>query len=346
MNSENSTPAPVSVILTILNEGENIRVLLDALQQQTQKPDEIVIVDGGSTDGSISIINDYNEKHGNISLYIEPGVNIAKGRNLAIEFARNDLLAVTDGGCRPEPDWLRALILPLVEYENVSAVAGKIVVESVSDFEYCSGLLSTPKFDESNSSQRGMFYGRCSAFRRSLWEQVGGYPEWLYTAEDSLFAIAAKESGLRAVYAEDAILHWRPRPNLSKTAKMFYLYGRGNGRINWGSATGSWYWLRYYALLLASFVMGFWFSLAWLVLAIILVVLSLRLISPNKHYFHKCSQERKPIRHILTIILARNFCSNLGYLIGQCEYLVDPIFKRNLDAYLDVNLNHILEQLP
>jgi len=79
-------------------------------------------------------------------------------------------------------------------------------------------------------SNRRSTCGRCQP--RRLWERVGGYPEWLYTAEDTLFALAAgRLAEYKVVYAPASVLYWRPRPTLRKMARMFYLYGRGNGRI-------------------------------------------------------------------------------------------------------------------
>ena len=49
----------VSVIATVLNEGPSIRVLLDSVLNQTRAPDEVIIVDGGSTDDTVQIIESY-----------------------------------------------------------------------------------------------------------------------------------------------------------------------------------------------------------------------------------------------------------------------------------------------
>ena len=49
----------VTVISTVLNEGEAIRRLLDSLLAQTRRPDEVVIVDGGSRDSTVAVIQEY-----------------------------------------------------------------------------------------------------------------------------------------------------------------------------------------------------------------------------------------------------------------------------------------------
>ena len=102
---------------------------------------------------------------------------------------------------------------PLLEDAALDAVGGRFVVDSRSRFEHYAGKLSLP--DPVAAKQSGMFYGRSSAFRRRLWERVGGYTDWLYTAEDTLFALGAgRLAEYKIVYAPASVLYWRPRPTL------------------------------------------------------------------------------------------------------------------------------------
>jgi len=103
-----------SVICTVLNEGESIRRLLDSLALQTRRPDEVVIVDGGSHDNTIAVIQSYADRLP-LRVLIEPGANISRGRNVAIQAATGDVIASTDAGVWLEPGWLAALVAPLEE---------------------------------------------------------------------------------------------------------------------------------------------------------------------------------------------------------------------------------------
>ncbi|MEK7323722.1 MAG: glycosyltransferase, partial [Chloroflexota bacterium] len=49
----------VSLILTVLNEGEYIRRLLESVSRQSRLPDEVVVCDGGSTDDTVAVIDEY-----------------------------------------------------------------------------------------------------------------------------------------------------------------------------------------------------------------------------------------------------------------------------------------------
>src|SRR5574341_779028 len=72
----------VSVIVTVLNEGPAIRRLLDSLAAQTRTPDEVVVVDGGSQDDTLTVLQAYAQE-GRLPLrvLVEPDANISRGRN-------------------------------------------------------------------------------------------------------------------------------------------------------------------------------------------------------------------------------------------------------------------------
>jgi succinoglycan biosynthesis protein ExoA len=322
----------VSVILTVLNEGETLGALLDALLAQSLRPDEIVLVDGGSSDGTVDLLRRYAGEHPEIRYYVEPGANIARGRNIAIARAHGDLIAVTDAGCLPDRDWLRELLAPFGRDPDIAAVGGRIVPVAETRFEYYCGMLSTP--DVENESQAGMFYGRSSAFRRQVFERIGGYPEWLYTAEDTLFALRAGRQGFRVAYAPESRLYWRPRPTLRKMARMFYLYGRGNGRIQWGELSGCLYWLRYYLLGFGTLLAGFLNPWFWLASGAVFLYLGRLIVLPNLRRVGAVTRAADRYCYVPLIVLTRNLFSNLGFLAGTLEYRHVGIFKRRLEGYM------------
>ena len=107
----------VSVICTVLNEGESIRRLMDSLVAQSRQPDEIVIVDGGSRDNTVAVIQTYADRLP-LRVLVEPGANISRGRNVAIDAATGDVIASVDAGVWLEPVWLAELTRPLEGYRS------------------------------------------------------------------------------------------------------------------------------------------------------------------------------------------------------------------------------------
>src|SRR3970040_307736 len=181
----------VSVILTVLNESESIRAVLDTLAAQTRRPDEVVIADGGSRDSTLAILREYDEA-GRLPLRgIEaPGANIAQGRNAAIRAASGEIIVSTDAGVHCEPDWLEKITAPFVaplsrdrqagtgEGPGGRAVAGFFRSDPQNVFEMALGATTLPDVRDVNP-QTFLPSSRSVAFCQSAWEAVGGYPEWL-----------------------------------------------------------------------------------------------------------------------------------------------------------------------
>src|SRR5690349_7074760 len=99
---------PVSVIMAVRNEARSLPGLLDSILAGSAQPSEIVIVDGGSNDGTQEIALSYADKLP-VRLIEKPRANISEGRNAAIEAAQHGIIAATDAGVRLEPDWLERL---------------------------------------------------------------------------------------------------------------------------------------------------------------------------------------------------------------------------------------------
>jgi hypothetical protein len=62
------------------------------------------------------------------------------------------------------------------------------------------------------------------AFKKSVWAEIGGYPESLDYAEDTIFDINLKSKGYKFTVAEDAIVYWDMRTNHKSLFKQFYNY--------------------------------------------------------------------------------------------------------------------------
>src|SRR3990167_5258354 len=119
----------ISICITTFNEEGSIGALLDSLLTQTKKADEIVIVDGGSADRTIEIINHYpacisyaesmagRQKKPVIKFLISKGTTRSEGRNVSIEIAKGDIIATSDAGCIAHKDWLNELTSPF-EHER------------------------------------------------------------------------------------------------------------------------------------------------------------------------------------------------------------------------------------
>ena len=102
----------ISVIITCFNEETNIGDCLKSLiaQDYRESTYEIIISDGGSTDNTQEIVEDYARKHSNIRLVVETRKGTAAGRNAGIKAARYEYIALIDADCEAPPDWLSTLV--------------------------------------------------------------------------------------------------------------------------------------------------------------------------------------------------------------------------------------------
>jgi glycosyltransferase involved in cell wall biosynthesis len=233
---------PVSLIVTVRDDRPGLAELLDAIAEQTEMPDEIVIVDGGSKDGTLDELTARRESLPPVRVSVAPGANIGAGRNIAVREASHDWIVCTDAGCRPVPGWLTA-------FKQASRVAdiaaGTFVVEGDTPLDRAVACAHYPVLDEVHDAhpmvrlahrlfgrdfraeQAG---GRSMAFSRAAWEAAGGFREHVYAGEDLAFSAAAVELGFDATLVEDATVRWRPRTTWAENARMFATYTRGDVR--------------------------------------------------------------------------------------------------------------------
>ena len=223
-----------TLIATVRNESGTIRDFVESLLTQSRKPDEILIVDGASTDGTREILEDYAAR-GLLRVISQP-CNIAEGRNLGIAAATGTHLAVTDAGCRVDPDWLAQIARCFDSDCKPDVVAGNFRFETHTPFEEAViHATFQPNRDETETAK---YYpsSRSVAFSKMAWQKAGGYPEWLYAAEDTLFNIRMRQLGFRFVFCRDAIVRWRPRETWRALARQRINFSRGNARVGIGSA--------------------------------------------------------------------------------------------------------------
>jgi glycosyltransferase involved in cell wall biosynthesis len=249
----------VAVICTVLNEGESIRRLMDSLVAQSRQPDEIVILDGGSRDNTVAVIQEYGDRLP-LRVLVEPGANISRGRNVAIGAAICDVIASVDAGVWLEPVWLAELVGLLADGEwqiadgksanqqiskpanqqpsnpqsaiaNPQSVAGFFVPDTRTAFEIAMGATVLPTVDEIKPD--GFLpSSRSVAYTKAAWAAAGGYPEWIDYCEDLIFDLRLLDAVGPFAWAPKAVAHFQPRSSPKAFAKQYYRYARGDGKAD------------------------------------------------------------------------------------------------------------------
>lgn len=219
-----------TVIVTVKDESQSISILLDSLETQTAVPKEIIIVDGGSTDGTIEIIKRRMIRNKKIRLIVRRGVSIAKGRNIGILNSNSNIIVTTDAGCVVDKNWLFNITRPFLTKPKIGIVTGLYKMRGRSLFqEAIKPYLGIPH--KLITSSNFLPSARSMALRKSVWKKIGGFPEDLKgTGEDTLFNYKAISKGIKFYLEKNAIVDWKVPQNLTEFVKKLYNYSKGDAQ--------------------------------------------------------------------------------------------------------------------
>jgi glycosyltransferase involved in cell wall biosynthesis len=216
----------IAVVCTTLNEEESIAALLTALSRQTRLPDEVVVVDGGSTDTTVERARSFQNRISGLRIIKAPGTNISQGRNRGIAATECADIVLTDAGCIPEPTWLEAMLSRLKAAPQPAFVNGVTVPDAKTHLESCIARCSL-SFRISLGQARFLPTARAMAFHRELWSSVDGFPEDMDYGEDAAFVLSVRSHGASISVAEDARVQWRPRSTYPSMVQQYFHYADG-----------------------------------------------------------------------------------------------------------------------
>jgi len=193
-----------SIVIRAYNEEKHIGRLLEGIQHQTLKDVEIVLVDSGSTDGTVSVAESFGARIVRI-----PSSEFTFGRSLnsGIRAATRELVVIASAHVYPVyPDWLASLLYPF-EDNRVALTYGKQRGPDSAKFSE-QQIFHQWYPDVSRPRQETAFCNNANAaIQRSLWEK-NPYDETLTGLEDLAWAKWVKEQGYDIAYvAEAEIIH-------------------------------------------------------------------------------------------------------------------------------------------
>lgn len=193
-----------SIVIRAYNEASHLPRLLEGIRQQTLKDVEVILVDSGSTDATISIA----ETSGARVLSIAPQeFTFGRSLNVGIAAARSEIIIISSAHVYPVyPDWLERLMEPFLD-SQIALTYGK--QRGPKGARFSEKQIFYQWYPEvSQARQAHSFCNNANAaIRRSLW-QVHPYDETLTGLEDIAWAKWAQEQGYTISYvAEAEVIH-------------------------------------------------------------------------------------------------------------------------------------------
>ncbi len=206
----------ITVVIPTYNGIKYIPDCLDSLKGQLRRPDEIIVVDDGSTDETASLIaRSYPEVR---LIRLESNRGFATAINEGIRRCQTDHIALLNNDARAEPQWLSELARTLDEQPSTGSCSSKMLFANRPDIVNSIGIGFTragTAFDVGYGQKDGEkfnyprpIFGACAGaalYRRKLFQDVGLFDEDLFMwYEDADLSFRAQLAGYRCLYVPTA----------------------------------------------------------------------------------------------------------------------------------------------
>lgn len=227
----------VTVAMPCLNEAAYIGACVSSVLAQDYPPDrlEILVADGGSTDGTLEILGRLADADPRVRVVPNPLRIQAAGLNEVIRAARGDVVVRMDVHCEYACDYVSRCVEVLAE-TGADNVGGAQRARARTWFQrvLCAALTSPLgvggakyRSADNEGDVDTVFLG---AFRRTVFERVGLYDTGAVTNEDAELNQRLLEAGGRIYLSRSIVVHYFPRADLSSLARQYFGYGRGRAR--------------------------------------------------------------------------------------------------------------------
>ncbi len=231
----------ISIVVPVLNASIDIDKCMASLVDQDYPRNhyEVIIVDNGSVDNTVNIINEFIKKHtekhnGNIKIFHESKKGSYAARNTGIKNSRGDIVAFTDSDCIVSKNWLSELYKGF-KSEDIGCVVGAVHPyhgkSLVERFSKNKDVLS----QELTLNSNFLPYGQTAnvAFRKDVLEKIGYFDETFKSGGDADIAWRMQLlTTYRLIYRPDSIIEHHHRTTLKNLFLQYFKYGLGLAMLN------------------------------------------------------------------------------------------------------------------
>jgi len=334
----------VALIIPALNEEATVQLTLDSIFASSRLPDEIIIADGNSSDDTVKLVKRYSEQGVHIQVVNNPKIFAGAGRNVAVEVATSDILLLVDFGNTLDPLWIEKMVEPFESDPAINTVCGTFRPIVNSNFEHCVAAIHYHEnclhdkltqqeklaIAENHKAPGALSIG----IKREFWIQMKGMPDWLRSAEDKLFGRKLIASKAKKLLVFDAFSNHHMRETPAQLFNQAFIYSRGIGRTR--SVRMHFIKLLGFYGLMTIMLIALPFTL-WSI-ATFFAVLSLYVLHSGLRKLIIIDNGIKNWRYLyLTplVLFPRDIGTLTGNIVGLCEWLTKPHFRKNFLQYLN-----------
>ncbi|MBU1164132.1 glycosyltransferase [Patescibacteria group bacterium] len=215
----------VTILIPVKNVARFIKDVLDALMDQTYPADlfEVLILDNNSDDGTIEIVNNYNNPKVKI---IQIGIDSPPIKyNKIIPQVRGEVIGFVDGDAIVDKNWLEKVIKPLSD-RKVAGATG--VIKTWNTDKLIPRTIGYELQDRYERMPRAIKRAATMhiIYKKSVLLEIGGFKENLKTGYDCEIGHRINDSGHKIILIQDAIVYHHHRENLIKYTKQQFEYGQ------------------------------------------------------------------------------------------------------------------------
>lgn len=201
----------VSVVIPVYNMETFLPETLRSVLASTYPRIEVIIVNDGSSDGSLAVANEFAAKDKRIRVVTQSNSGVCRARNTAIELAHGKYILPVDADNTIEPAFIAHAVAAIESRPGI-----KVVAPRADFFGARTGEWRLPPFSLRLLARKNIM-DTCALYRREDWERVGGYCEYIIAREDWEFWIAMLKDGGEVVRLPDIGLHYRIRKVSKRT---------------------------------------------------------------------------------------------------------------------------------
>jgi len=233
----------ISLIIVNWNGKPFLNECLSSLSHQTYSSYEIIVVDNGSTDGSIDFLSQ-NFPHVRL-VQLTENHGFAGGNTKGLEVAQGEYIALLNNDTRVEEYWLENLIQPMLDDPTIGMCSSKLIVNATGNLESAGDGLTTwgvgfKRGFEQNPAlytvQEQVFGASAAAclYRRKMLEAIGFLDlDFFFNDEDTDFNFRAQLGGWKCIYAPNAIVYHRINATIGRMSELHVYYHARNLEFLW-----------------------------------------------------------------------------------------------------------------